>query len=1773
MKKIIILIIILSFQSLFCQTVDWSQVYYGDKRCYSVEQTTDGGYILGGEEKIGSVFAGGQIINFWVTKTDNLGNIEWEKNYGGISIERIFSLQQTTDGGYILGGGSSSADADDGDVSIHYGARDFWVVKIDELGNIEWEKSYGGSNYDELRSLQQTTDGGYILGGESSSSDENVSANYGDRDFWVVKIDELGNIEWEQNYGGSDYDILNSLQQTTDGGYILGGGSSSSDGNVSANYGSGDFWVVKIDNLGNIEWEQNYGDENEYIGESLTSLQQITDEGYILVGLGKFPGIWIVRIDESGNLLWEGATGTGNYDTSPTIRQTTDGSYILGFTKVNFTFGPEARLMKILDDLDICELDITISSQEEINNFATNYGCTTIGGTLTIGTTTGTSDISNLNALEGISSIGGDLVIQNNPQLSFCCPILCLAGAIEGEVIISNNGENCNDLGSINNECPFFFCDGEYVEPLFEIEGNQINQTIYFTDQSSGNPTFWLWNFGDGITQATQNPTHTYTDPGLYTVTLTISDGAFEFQTSQQIEILGEGFVIPLIFHVVHDGDNYGEEEHLSYEIIQDQILVLNKAFRGEYNPESQDLGIQFSLVETKYHDLGVSQYPNVLEVPDFVSETIEFAETALNVWSYRIDESVSFPVEGISPFPWSSNPVPSEHGIVLNYKVIGGETLNGIAPCNDKGRVLPHEVGHFFGLHHVWGFSNGINNPHNCTDDDYIGDTPRQKGRSSCKGDTPNNKDFDFGENCPSGTGEVDGLNFMDTSGDDFISIFTEEQKNVIRGSLFSYRNEMIQNNFACSENSPDILIPSGGEKIRLGFMPTNALIQWMPTCSSVPLCVQYTIDNGANWHIVTDNANGQSGSITWDIPKINSSSVKIRLKNAVTGELYDESDLFTITYKEGTMRLAPATYNEEIDLFIPLGEYSVGSSVEIVWDVQENINFNGNMKLYYSPTAFAFDDDNNGAGDGYLITENISFSDRSFTWVIPENPDYYTSQGLFALVTESTGKSTDYSNSFIKIKPTAPSINLVTENCNSASIEGGNLVAGETPPDGFTFQWYLNGELLEGENIEQIEITSTGEYGLAFINEDFLSICETTMIASEITTNYNCIGNTPTQPEWVFTETPYSHELLVASADAITVNGSPLENGDHIGVFANPSVLGLGKPEGEHDAILKSNSNNLICAGFGVWTGSDLTITMYGDDSNTEVKEGFIEGEKIRIIVWKASDQTEYDAVATYMPPGGEVTHTNRFANGGVSCINTIIADTCTNDPELDTDGDGLTDCEEELLGTNISDPDSDGDGLIDGEEITAATIVSNEDTDGDGIVDGEEIDIGTNPNDDDSDDDGLSDGEEVGYGTSPINPDSDSDGVDDLSEIMNETNPTNADTDGDGLTDGEEEANNTDPNNSDSDGDGLSDSEELNSNTDPNNSDSDGDGLSDGEEISNGTNPTNPDSDGDGTDDGTELSQGTNPNCDETNPPIWYQDLDGDGIGDPSVSIGSCEQPDGYVSMCSSLEVSQDIICSPQGDLYQIIFILSGDQDGQGYDLVNNQTGEAIHLDNPYYTTTTLEAGSGYSYTIILSAYPECHQTFSATFMDCTTTEIELLNFDGEIKSNGNQIYWSTASEKDSKYFTLERSRDGISFSSVTNINANENSNTRKQYEFMDKDVSKGIYYYRLLETDIQGRTKTVSKTISLNRENWIFEILSTTPIPAIDYVNIDFVSVKNEKLIYETYDVTGKIIASEKLEANEGLNTFVVNINNYPVGTYFLKIKSSNPGVLVTRFIKE
>lgn len=282
-----------------------------------------------------------KINNF----TEKEPELAWEKTLGGSLNEHLYVLQQTSDGGYIAGGSSESSD---GDVTANYGKKDIWLVKLDAQGNTQWQKNYGGTNQDVVHHLQQTPDGGYILGGFSSSNDNDVTVNHGMRDYWIVKLNASGNILWRKTFGGSKDDIIEAIEITRDGGYIAVGFTNS---NTIGNYYQG--WAIKLNANGDKQWEVKLGSDERDI---FKDVKQVDDNSYVLTGYTSTASaqrqLWVVKITQDGDEIIEDFNknyGGAQNDYGNAIEQALDGGYIIaGTTKITDT--NDAWLIKLNSD-------------------------------------------------------------------------------------------------------------------------------------------------------------------------------------------------------------------------------------------------------------------------------------------------------------------------------------------------------------------------------------------------------------------------------------------------------------------------------------------------------------------------------------------------------------------------------------------------------------------------------------------------------------------------------------------------------------------------------------------------------------------------------------------------------------------------------------------------------------------------------------------------------------------------------------------------------------------------------------------------------------------------------------------------------------------------------------------------------------------------------------------------------------------------------------------------------------------------------------------------------------------------------------------------------------------------------------------------------------------------------------------------------------------------------------------------------------------------------
>jgi len=297
----------------------WTKAFGGKSRdgCFSVQQTSDDGYILTGYySEYGSM-----DFDLWLVKIDSYGNKQWDKIFGGEDWDYAHDVKQTKDGGYII----------TGQTRLYRYPEDVWLIKTDKYGNKLWDKAFDKGTYEYAFSVEQTIDGGYILVGNIFSwgfPEAHIAS-------WLIKTDEQGNKLWEKIYGGDGDCSGKCVIQTQDSGYVFIGSTTF--------YGAGsrDFWLVKTDQNGNELWNKTYGGQMYDIGDFV---QQTSDGGLILVGETRSFGIetsdiYLIKTDESGNEIWSRTFGGSNYEEAHSVQQTNDGGFIIGGETRSFGAG------------------------------------------------------------------------------------------------------------------------------------------------------------------------------------------------------------------------------------------------------------------------------------------------------------------------------------------------------------------------------------------------------------------------------------------------------------------------------------------------------------------------------------------------------------------------------------------------------------------------------------------------------------------------------------------------------------------------------------------------------------------------------------------------------------------------------------------------------------------------------------------------------------------------------------------------------------------------------------------------------------------------------------------------------------------------------------------------------------------------------------------------------------------------------------------------------------------------------------------------------------------------------------------------------------------------------------------------------------------------------------------------------------------------------------------------------------------------------------------
>lgn len=314
--RLIFIISIVLATEVFSQSyqIQWTKTYGGPfyENGFTVHQTTDKGYIITGYTKS----TGAGESDAWLLKTNAAGDTLWTKTFGGETWDWGQDIVQTGDGGYLLVVRC---------YSFGHGYYDAWILKTDAQGDTLWTKYWGEDQNEWLNSVQQTNDGGYIFAGHT------YSFGAKSQDVWLVKSDSAGEIQWMHTYGGEQDENASFVRQTSDGGFIVTGRT------YSYSAGGSDIWLIKTNSAGDTLWTKAFGGLEQDFGEVV---RQTSDGGYILVGSTSSSGageadIWLLRTDTIGDTLWTKTYGGNHIDRAYSLIQLSDGNYLIGgFTRL-----------------------------------------------------------------------------------------------------------------------------------------------------------------------------------------------------------------------------------------------------------------------------------------------------------------------------------------------------------------------------------------------------------------------------------------------------------------------------------------------------------------------------------------------------------------------------------------------------------------------------------------------------------------------------------------------------------------------------------------------------------------------------------------------------------------------------------------------------------------------------------------------------------------------------------------------------------------------------------------------------------------------------------------------------------------------------------------------------------------------------------------------------------------------------------------------------------------------------------------------------------------------------------------------------------------------------------------------------------------------------------------------------------------------------------------------------------------------------------------------
>lgn len=377
--------------------IEWQKMYGGTGADWPscIFQTSDGGYFVCGY----SYSFGAGDADFWLLKLSNSGDMEWQKVYGGAGYDQASSAQQTTDGGYIVAGRTTS---------FGTGEYDAWVLKLSSSGSVQWQREYGNAFDDTAQSIMQTPDGGYIVAGENAVASAHENA-------WIAKLDANGNVQWDRQYGTVQDQIVVAIKNTSDGGYVAAVRDTDAAG---VTY---DFVVLKIDSNGLITWQYRFSGGGN---DEPWDIEPTTDGGYLVAGNTTSFGaggsdFWVLKLNASGNVQWQKTLGGPTFDVLTSARQASDVGYVLaGFSEGNL------RVIK-LDASGNLSPTCTLASDSLVTPAVSNFFVA--GNTSTV-----TNTVATINSYNAVATN------TNATSQEICGPVCTYCDDFEDGVLASD---------------------------------------------------------------------------------------------------------------------------------------------------------------------------------------------------------------------------------------------------------------------------------------------------------------------------------------------------------------------------------------------------------------------------------------------------------------------------------------------------------------------------------------------------------------------------------------------------------------------------------------------------------------------------------------------------------------------------------------------------------------------------------------------------------------------------------------------------------------------------------------------------------------------------------------------------------------------------------------------------------------------------------------------------------------------------------------------------------------------------------------------------------------------------------------------------------------------------------------------------------------------------------------------------------------------------------------------------------------------------------------